>query len=90
MIHLSFDLAQLELVRVILRYCPELVLLRDVLGRTALMCSVINDAVSLTKALLVCRDGKEVCSALTVYCQVNVIFELTLSLLFHDTLKKNL
>lgn len=49
------------MVRVILRCCPELVLLRDVLGQTALMCSVINDAVSLTKALLVYKGGKEVC-----------------------------
>uniref|UniRef100_A0A158Q7Z7 ANK_REP_REGION domain-containing protein n=1 Tax=Elaeophora elaphi TaxID=1147741 RepID=A0A158Q7Z7_9BILA len=53
------DKAQLEVVRVILRCCPELSLLRDVLGQTALMCSVISDAVSLTKALLVYRGGKE-------------------------------
>ncbi|VDK79532.1 unnamed protein product [Litomosoides sigmodontis] len=53
------DKAQLEMVRAILKCCPELVHLRDVLGQTALMCSVINDAVSLTKALLICRDGKE-------------------------------
>ncbi|MCP9265950.1 hypothetical protein DINM_021381 [Dirofilaria immitis] len=49
------DKAQLGVVRVILKCCPELVLLRDALGQTALMCSVINDAISLTKALLVYR-----------------------------------
>ncbi|KAM3726138.1 Inversin [Dirofilaria immitis] len=53
------DKAQLGVVRVILKCCPELVLLRDALGQTALMCSVINDAISLTKALLVYRRGKE-------------------------------
>ncbi|CAG9533026.1 unnamed protein product [Cercopithifilaria johnstoni] len=53
------DKAQLEVARVILRCCPELVLLRNVLGQTVLMCSVINDAVSLTKALLVYRGGKK-------------------------------
>ncbi|VDK63943.1 unnamed protein product [Onchocerca ochengi] len=51
--------AKLKVVRVILRCCPELVLLRDVLGQTALMCSVISGAVSLTKALLVDKGGKE-------------------------------
>ncbi|EFO16786.2 inversin [Loa loa] len=55
----AIDLAQLEVVRVILRCCPRLILLRDVLGQTALMSSVISDAVSLTKALLVYKDGKE-------------------------------
>ncbi|VDO37009.1 unnamed protein product, partial [Onchocerca flexuosa] len=51
--------AKLKVMRVILRCCPELVLLRDVLGQTALMCSVISGAVSLTKALLVDKGGKE-------------------------------
>uniref|UniRef100_A0A8R1XXM0 ANK_REP_REGION domain-containing protein n=1 Tax=Onchocerca volvulus TaxID=6282 RepID=A0A8R1XXM0_ONCVO len=51
--------AKLKVVRVILSCCPELVLLRDVLGQTALMCSVISGAVSLTKALLVDKGGKE-------------------------------
>ncbi|EJW83779.1 hypothetical protein WUBG_05310 [Wuchereria bancrofti] len=42
-----------------MRCCPELVFLRDVFGQTALMCSVISDAVSLTKALLVYKGGKK-------------------------------
>ncbi|KAL3982260.1 Ankyrin repeats (3 copies) family protein [Acanthocheilonema viteae] len=56
---LECDKAQLEVVRVILKCRPELILLRDVLGQTALMCSVISDAVSVTKALLLYRGGKE-------------------------------
>lgn len=60
-IHLPVDLAQLKIVKVILKCCPELILLRDALGRTALMCSVITDAISLTKALLVYRGDRKVC-----------------------------
>ncbi|VDM09241.1 unnamed protein product, partial [Wuchereria bancrofti] len=51
--------ARLEVVKIIMRCCPELVFLRDVFGQTALMCSVISDAVSLTKALLVYKGGKK-------------------------------
>ncbi|KAK6110570.1 Ankyrin repeats (3 copies) family protein [Brugia pahangi] len=51
--------ARLEVIKIIMRCCPELVLLRDVFGQTALMCSVISDAVSLTKALLVYKGGRK-------------------------------
>ncbi|VDO38028.1 unnamed protein product, partial [Brugia timori] len=54
--------ARLEVIKIIMRCCPELVLLRDVFGQTALMCSVISDAVSLTKALLVYKGGRKVCT----------------------------
>uniref|UniRef100_A0A915PVB2 ANK_REP_REGION domain-containing protein n=1 Tax=Setaria digitata TaxID=48799 RepID=A0A915PVB2_9BILA len=53
------DEAQLKVVKIILRCCPELFVMRDVLGQTALMCAVIDGAVALTQAFLIYKSDKE-------------------------------